>query len=274
MRARPCLLLTSLLFSALVIQTAAAQEELDVIYLKDGSRYAGSIVELKPNQSVTFRTTNGMVYVFDWARIDRIAKEKVDASGAPAPEGLESWYMYAALGAAFNSYPSTLQSELDGYVKEYDASHLPLAIEILGFYWPLGDHQTILGFVLSGSADRYTFTHPFISTNTEASVQVNQYLFSGSIMHFWGEVPGDGVFLRADAGVAGISRSGNFVASSTSFGVGFLAGAGYGLPVSDETRLLFQASYSYKSASEIRIGSPEGEAKAYQSFSLTVGVLW
>jgi hypothetical protein len=269
---RVCGLLAALiLISALSTHSAAAQESMDVVYLKDGSRYAGVIVELVPEKSVKFRAANGVIYVFDWARVERITKETVDPSGEPAPEGLESWYMLWGLGVAFNTYPTEMQSVLDTYVNEYGASHYPLAIEALGFYWPLGNQRTIVGAIMTGSADRYSFYLPY--SGGERAVQVNLYLLSASAMHSFGEVPGDGVLLRADVGLAFSSVGSGDVSQGGGAGMGLLLGAGYGVPVSDETRLLFLAGYSYKSLKEVRIGGVEKPGKSFHTVSLTLEVL-
>ena len=247
-------LLLSLAVMCVLGAESYAQVSMDVVYLKDGSRIVGTIVELIPNESLTFRATDGTVYVFDWDRVDRLTREDIPAGDAVLTRrGVESWYTYWAIGYAHNTYPASLQSRLDALERDFGASHVSLALDILGFYWPLRDQQTLIGFIISGAADRYSYR--------ETASQVNLYLYSVSAMHFFGEVPGDGFFVRLDGGYAA-ALSSFFVEAKS--GVGFLAGAGYGIPVSDETRILLHAGFSYRGVG----------GESHNTISVTIGGLF
>jgi hypothetical protein len=59
----------------LTLGTALAQEEIDVVYLTDGSKIVGKVVELVPNKSVKIRMKDGSELVFPFERIERIVRE-------------------------------------------------------------------------------------------------------------------------------------------------------------------------------------------------------
>ena len=56
---------------------AFAQSSLqDVVYLKNGSIIRGDIVEYTPNDTVKIMTTDGSVFVYDFAQVEKFAKEQ------------------------------------------------------------------------------------------------------------------------------------------------------------------------------------------------------
>lgn len=171
----------------------------------------------------------------------------------------ESWYTYWSIGLSNNSYTDELDSALDTLESQPGVDRFEGAIDILGFYWPV-QPKTILGFVVSGSFD-------LLSTPV-GDIQINQYLYAASAMHFFGKETGDGIFLRGDFGIAKASIDadttvGSFEATSDS-GTGYLLGIGYGIPVSDESRLLLSVNISNKSI--------EGDDISAVSFN--IGGLW
>jgi len=238
----------------LLNEKSFAQEMADVVYLKDGSRIVGTIIELLPNQTLTIQTPEGTRYVLSWERIDKVVKEEA-AGSFGRRKGMESWYMYWGLGYASSRYPEWLQSTLDLLKQRPQASHTPLALDFFGFYWPLGNQQTVLGFIINGVGDRYS--------HEGGALQVNLYLYGASAMHFFGEVPGDGIFVRADLGFAAMVIS--ELGGKTRSGMGFLIGGGYGIPLSDEIRLLLQTNYSYRGL---------GPSESYRSLGVSVGALF
>jgi len=52
-----------------------AQEQVDAIYLKDGSKILGIIIEQIPNTSVKIRMKDGSEFVFSFDKIEKIVKE-------------------------------------------------------------------------------------------------------------------------------------------------------------------------------------------------------
>lgn len=171
----------------------------------------------------------------------------------------ESWYTYWSIGLSDNTYNDDLDNALRRLESMPGVSRTEGAFDILGFYWPL-QPKTILGFIISGSFD---------SISTPAgSFQLNQYLYAASVMHFFGKETGDGVFLRGDFGMAKASfemdtTSGRSETISESGG-GYLLGVGYGIPVSEESRVLLSLNLSNKSI--------EGEQISAASFN--IGGLW
>jgi hypothetical protein len=235
-----------------------AQQSHHTVLLKDSSRVVGTIIELKPNESVTIRALDGTVHVVQWDRVEKIERkdEEIPPSTPSSRGDIESWYMYWALGYAFPSYPAALQADLDELQRRGDFTRTPLALEILGFYWPVAARTTLIGVIVSGASDRYDFE--------VGSAQITQILISGSVMHFFGEVPGDGVFVRGDAGLATLSQKVATTVTLEKRGIGFLLGAGYGIPVSEETRILLHGGYAYRRMQE----------ESYDTFSISAGVLF
>ncbi|HUX38870.1 MAG TPA: hypothetical protein VMV44_13300 [Rectinemataceae bacterium] len=78
---RPILL--ALAIVALCAAMAAAEELVDVVYLKNGSVIRGMILEQVPDQSLKIRTADGSIFVFKMSEVDRIVKEGVAAGGSP-----------------------------------------------------------------------------------------------------------------------------------------------------------------------------------------------
>ncbi len=69
-----------------------------------------------------------------------------------------------------------------------------------------------------------------------------------SVVHTFENEPGVGFFVRGDAGLARTSLSKSTLIrtqAKSDTGFGFLGGAGYGIALSDSTRLLFEAGYTY-----------------------------
>ncbi len=148
----------------------------------------------------------------------------------------EPWYFNMGLGWGSPSYPTAIQSSLDT-LKTLGVTSTPIAIDV-GAYWPIGK-TTVLGGCINGLSDSYTK-----DTTSMSIVQTGLYVSS---MHFFGEEPGVGLFLRGDvgAGRAAVTLN-NSVSAASSYGPGAGAGVGYGFPVSDETRLLLQGNYMYR----------------------------
>jgi len=96
-------------------------------------------------------------------------------------------------------------------------------------------------------------------------VQINQYLYGVSGMQFFGREIGDGFFVRGDVGLARIVVVDNVsVAAASDIGFGYLLGAGYALPVSRDSRILFSVNFSDKQV----------EGDSWKAMTFTIGGLW
>ena len=167
----------------------------------------------------------------------------------------EDWYTYWALGLADHDYPGSLDSLLDSVDSLPGVDRTEMGIDTFGFYWPQAENS-LLGFVVSGSFDR--FETPFVDA------QINHYIYGVSGMKFFGREIGDGFFIRGDAGLAKIVVSSSFTSDVSDTGFGFLLGAGYAIPVSDESRILFSVNFSDK----------EVDNESWKAVTFNVGGLW
>jgi hypothetical protein len=171
----------------------------------------------------------------------------------------EDWYTYWSFGFSDNSYPGELDSLLDSLDSLPGVDRTQGAMDMLGFYWPL-QNKLNLGFVISGSWD--LFETPI------GDMQINQYLYAASVMKFFGREIGDGFFLRGDIGFARAtldidSGIGSYNSESDT-GTGLLLGVGYGIPVSEDSRVLLSFNVSNKQI----------EGENYSAATFNIGGLW
>lgn len=172
----------------------------------------------------------------------------------------EDWYTYWSFGFSNNSYPGGMDSFLSGLEAQPGVDRAEIAIDMLGFYWPIAD-KTTLGFVISGTAD--AFTTPI------GDFQINQYLYGASLMKFFGKETGDGFFLRGDLGFAKASistdiGSGGIYTIESDTGMGLLFGVGYGIPVSEQSRILLS----------INVSNKDIDGENWSAVSFNIGGLW
>ncbi len=162
-----------------------------------------------------------------------------DESEMDGKNKLESWYTHWGLGYANISYPSPLNRQLEVLAEQDGVSHASVSVDLFGFYWPLSE-QTILGGTANAFGDAYAVDGETLSIGG-ATIAV-------SAMHFVMDRIGSGFFVRADAGPSSlrVERSDGFrtVSVDSNTGFGWLAGGGYGLPVSAGTRLLLHVNYA------------------------------
>ena len=160
---------------------------------------------------------------------------------------LESWYTCWGLGYVSNNYPGELQDFLDEIddLPGGDVDHLALALDIFGFYWPRGD-RTLVGGTINASVDAYEVT----LFGEDVELDIYNYLYGISAMHFLANQIGQGPFLRVDLGlarhVAEAEALGEEDEEASDWGTGILLGGGYGIPVTSGTRLLVNANYSLR----------------------------
>ncbi len=180
---------------------------------------------------------------------------------SPSMADVEPWYTYWSLGISQHSYPAELQYWVDVLEAQSNVEKTEISIDMLGIYWPIADNKTIIGGVVSGTADRFEATSLYGSEY----VQINQYLYGVSAMRFTGDEPGDGFFIRGDVGIAKIALDSSFYNTVTSeSGTGFLVGVGYGIAVSEESRLILSANFTSKKI----------EGETYSATMFSIGGLW
>lgn len=151
----------------------------------------------------------------------------------------ESWYTYWGLGYAMITYPHDLQNIMDQIEDLPGVSRMRIEVDFLGFYLPVNKHRTAVGFIINGAGDRVSKDNDW--------VQINQYIYGLSAMHFFNRNIGDGFFARGDIGLAkAIVQDSEGNSSGSDTGFGFLLGGGYSYPVTPDTRLAFNLNYSYR----------------------------
>ncbi len=177
--------------------------------------------------------------------------EMYDQLDGQAPSRNESWYTQWGLGFANSTYSPELSSTLNSW------SRTQLALEMLGFYWPMANLHTIQGFTITGVSDNYK------SPSGLTEYVLNQYLYSYSVQHYFGANVGDQWFLRGDVGIAKvletITGSGLTYSGVSDSGFGFNLGGGYGWAVTYETRFMVTGLLGHKkikgTSSDITISS-------------------
>ena len=158
-------------------------------------------------------------------------------------EETDSWYSYWGLGYAFTFYPTYIQQTVDEMNNSENVNHLPLNIDLLGFYLTLPNNTTLAGVIFNLINDRYNN-----SGYGAQSIQYNHYLISASSLHFFDEI-GRGVFVRGDLGLAYMSASNpnsTRNTAGTDAGWGLLFGAGYAIPIQDGPSVALTINYTHK----------------------------
>jgi hypothetical protein len=174
----------------------------------------------------------------------------------------EAWYTYWAVGTARHEHPGELNSTAKMAESTPGVSRSETSLDVLGFYWPFDVNQ-ILGFVVSNSNDSYRF--PNFTISIYPDLEISQDLYGLSTMKFFGSEIGDGFFLRGDVGVATISLYDSaHIRIADDTGYGYLLGAGYGIPVFSESRILISLNYSEKFV----------DGDKWTSMTFNIGGLW
>ena len=73
--------------SCLVLASFAFSQTKDVVYLKNGSILKGTIVEQNLNKSIKLQTSEGNIFVYDFADIEKITRESDLSHGSPIERG-------------------------------------------------------------------------------------------------------------------------------------------------------------------------------------------
>ena len=69
--------LLTLLFFLFVTVCAYCQQWEDVVYLKNGSIIHGNVIEQVPGESLKIQTSDGSVFVYKMAEVEKITKEQI-----------------------------------------------------------------------------------------------------------------------------------------------------------------------------------------------------
>jgi hypothetical protein len=164
------------------------------------------------------------------------ADEKVDSVAAPANERNhdESWYWGFNLGAGKISYQDPVQAGVDATNAVPGTDHATVYFDFY-FVGPLEDRKTAMGVSFGGIVDAFSND----ARNTKRSMATSIVAFSTH--HYFNSNIGDGLFGRADIGLASatdqIESAGVEVKTDPARGLGVRLGIGYSILLSNETRL-------------------------------------
>lgn len=177
---------------------------------------------------------------------------------------LESWYTYWALGRAGARFSGELDETVGAVRRHPGVGHYPFSLDLFGFYWPLRGERTLLGGVVNTCYEDYMY-----GGLQQGWVTVD--LISLSAIHFLRGRIGQGPFVRGDVGVASVdvrrldwAEDWVTFADHGDWGIGFLVGGGFGVPVRSGTRVLLTATYSHRRV----------KGDAIRCWGLTVGGLF
>ncbi|MDH5424727.1 MAG: hypothetical protein OEY29_07040 [Gammaproteobacteria bacterium] len=171
----------------------------------------------------------------------------------------EDWYMTFNLGPANNTNPASVENVIVSSENTYATSRLSLAAEI-GLYWPVYDSSTLVGVVSNSSSDSVSnYYGANIVTHSASHVGIS------AIKYLTASV-GDGLFVRADLGSARsvYTLFNNTFGVENGTGTAVLVGAGYSLPVSSESRLVFSLNFVNRTINN----------EVHSSTQFMIGGLW
>ena len=136
---------------------------------------------------------------------------------------LETWYHSLSLGMVANWAIDNMTIR----------SGVSVAYDILRFYFPLSS-KTLFGIGINGTGH----------ANYDSTVQLYLYLYSLSLQYYFQSI-GTGFFLRADIGATRGAIFDDYAGTAgvSDWGLGYLAGVGYAIPISRETSLLLFVTY-------------------------------
>ena len=182
----------------------------------------------------------------------------------PALAEADSWYAYWGVGLAHSDHPAAVEAAFRRADAVPGAERLAVSAEMFGFYWPLRGTGTLVGVVLDYSDDQTIVWHG--DTEGPTLVQVRQRLYALSAMHFWGDEPGRGFFVRGDLGPASLDYAELDAPPVSGSGFGMLLGAGYGFPMfaGGDAWFVLNVTHSSKLL----------EGETYSTSAVNLAVLW
>ncbi|MCB0350797.1 MAG: hypothetical protein KDD38_06415 [Bdellovibrionales bacterium] len=188
------------------------------------------------------------------------AKEQAYANKT-TPTIDESWYTLWGFGFSNVDYgDDAINDSFDFAESQSGITRTKINMDILGFYWPVNDNQTMHGFIVNTVADSLD--------GPGGTISIYQYLYAYSYHHFFGANIGDGWFFRADAGLTRslliVETTGLSGTDSSKTGIGLLGGGGYAFAMGQETRFLLGLYATSRKVEDDRA----------LSFNLTAGFLF
>jgi hypothetical protein len=157
----------------------------------------------------------------------------------------EDWYWGFNLGGGSIRYKSAaIQANIDANKAKPDTKPVTVYFDLY-FLWPVSGHSTALGISLGGVSDNVK------QDSTDSEVNLTTSLLGFSAHHYFMGNIGDGLFARADVGLASVKETDKLVGvkteSDTMSGFGARVGLGYSILLSNETRLPLTVQYQYAS---------------------------
>ena len=175
-----------------------------------------------------------------------------------AESKMERWYTLWNIGYGQNGYPLELQEFLDDMDVEHPTG---TTADVLGLYVPLGE-QTLIGTIINANADVYEWK------DGETEVDIYNYIWGASVIHFPNAKIGQGGFVRTDLGLAFVSAEvfydNKIEQVQSDLGIGILAGGGYAWPIAEGTRLMGGLHFALRRV----------ERDYYMSVGFTLGALF
>jgi hypothetical protein len=154
-----------------------AQQEVDVVYLKNGSKILGTIIEQVPNKQLKIRMRDGSEFVYTFDEIEIIRKE------TPALfETTGTFLEYTELGVAIGT-PAVLNIELGYWMDE-------VGVRLSGGIFPGAGIQANLGFKLAENAKR---SHVIAAVFGASEIDHYEWTYAGVAY----ELNYHGIFLQA-----------------------------------------------------------------------------
>jgi hypothetical protein len=145
----------------------------------------------------------------------------------------ESWYTLWGLGFSKTKYKGDIGDSFED-ASSAGSRSTGIAMDLLGFYWPLSDQKTMIGVIINGSADSVKLDG--------VTDRITTTLLAFSVHHFFGQNIGDGFFVRGDIGFSSanieVEESGFKWDKSSDSTLGVLFGGGYAWPINLDTRML------------------------------------
>lgn len=184
-----------------LVGVCEGQELLDVVYLKDGSKIIGTIVELLPTTSVKIRTRDGSEFVYTMDKVERIVRESPPGESITDLRDRPYWELGVNLGT-----PAGFNLAIGKWLGRFG---LRVSGGTLGK--PVNGIQINLGYKLSDNTDR-SHSLAFMGGNSQA--EARHWTYAGVAYNLnWG-----GFFL--EVGLTG--GSGSYTNPQAAIQIGYM----------------------------------------------------
>jgi hypothetical protein len=204
------------------------------------------------------------------------------------PSANENYYLFTGIGVTPVMFAPEISSAIKEFGKGKSMKNIGIGVEVLGIYFPLNRHRSLLGGNFGFIYNKYSSQNSFQETSTTEISQLSRLEFwqiglAASFFHFFGQNIGDGPFFRGDFGfsfftgslnVSYTANSGPMRAENQNYsykpGPALLIGGGYAWPLSLSTRLLAFLNASLNSGSQ----KEDGVRVINKMISLGLGLLF